>query len=480
MEQIVAIAIVGAITGLAGRAYYRSLAAGVFILFLKEMIKKTITKIALNRHKFKKYLGGTNMKKACRSLILLVFTTSLLCLNVVNSHAQTWTVIRIINDTGVNTAQAGVKSDSTGRFMIAYPQGSPGSSASDFRIYAVTSTDSASWSSPLTVRDVPGDNKFCHIALLSNDLSVVAWHRKRPVGSAYDIWLAREQTGGGSWVTEQITDDNNDDKRVRVGVLSNDDVVLTFPRHIPAGSAGDKDIAVATFNGSSWVIDEVTSNTKGDHRPVIAIDSNDRIHLAYAGYVGSGKGSPTQADWHLFYTNNISGDWSTRLDLTNLLSLPNKTDWPGIAIDSNDNVHIIVAAGDSTGGEDREVYHVTNETGFWASQLLSDHVDPCEWACIAIGKDDTIHAAYQVGRIFKQTGTVPTSLWYAKRPAGGSWQSPSEITDHWSDSEQPDIAVNDDGRVVVVYNAKICGTNQLIAATYLEQTSVSLPWWVYE
>jgi hypothetical protein len=413
-----------------------------------------------------------HLKAMCGIVVLLCGFTG------AHVHAQEWIVKRLVNDPTVTIGTPSVMANSQGGFMLAYPQGSPGSAAMDYKIYAVHSEDGISWSEPYIIRDVPGENKYCHLAFLSSDLSVIAWHRKRPVGEAFDIWLAREVEGGSYWETEQVTDDPNDDKRVRVGVLSDDSVVLVFPRHMPAGQQGNKDIALARFDGSDWQIEMLSDNDKGDHRPVLAIDGQDNLHTAYAGYVGEGKGDPVLSDWHLFYTTNLSGEWIERIDLTEVCNLPNKADSSDIAIDLSGNVHIVTAAGDSANGGDREVYHITNESGIWTSEKISNHTEPCESIEIAIGADGSIHAVYQVGRIFSQTGNVPTRIWYAKRPAKGAWNSPIMIDDPWNDSATPDIAINASGNVVVAYKTKIGGAYQLVTAT-LETTSVS-EWGLYE
>ncbi len=380
-----------------------------------------------------------------------------------NAHAQTWTVTRPLDDTSQSIGHPDVMAFKD-QFLLAYPCGSAGSSIVDYRIYAVRSADGIEWGIPQLVRDVPGNTPFCDVAIASDNRSFVSWHRMRPDGSAFDIWLAREMSTD-YWETEQVTDDKNDDKRSQIALFSDDSVAIVFPRHMPAGKQGDKDIAVASFNGSSWDIEMLTENGKGDHRPVVAVDSSDAMHILYAGYVGEGKGEPTMADWNLFYTNNVNGSWSPRLNLTHELGLPAKSDWPAVVIDSEDVLHCLCAAGASEIGEDREMYYLSSANGVWSKQKISDHNRPCEWCSLTIDSEGVLYGVYQAGRVFKQTGKIPTDIYYVERGTDGDWSAPLQIDDSWTDSERPSIAVNDNKIVTIAYWAKIQGANQLVVAS---------------
>jgi len=380
-----------------------------------------------------------------------------------NVYAQTWTVTRLLHDTSQSIGHPDVEAFHD-QFLLAYPCGSAGSSVVDYRIYALRSADGIDWRIPQFVRDVPGNNPFCDVAIASDGHSFVSWHRMRPDGSAFDIWLARELSED-YWETEQVTDDSNDDKRSQIAVFSDDSIAIVFPRHMPAGEQGDKDIAVASFNGSSWDIEMLTENGKGDHRPVVTVDSSDTMHILYAGYVGEGKGNPTMADWNLFYTNNANGSWSPRLNLTDELDLPTKSDWPSIVIDSNDVLHCLCAAGASEVGEDREMYYLSNANGVWSKQKLGDHDRPCEWCSLTIDSEGALYGAYQAGRVFNQSGKVPTDIYYIERQVGGHWSPPVRIDNPWDDSERPSIAVNENKVVTIAYWAKIQGANQLVVAS---------------
>lgn len=410
------------------------------------------------------------------TLIKGISTVALASMIPTITWAETWTVNRVVNDTSVSVGQGQLAVNPSGGFLLAYPQGSPGSSAGDQRIYAITSTDGYSWSSPATVRDVPGTNTYCSAAYLPDGRSVVAWHRKRASESAYDVWAALEDSAGaGTWTTEQITDDSNDDKRVRVATYSDNTYAVVFPRQMPAGSSGDKDIAFASKSESVWGIEMLTDNTLGDHRPVMTVDYTGVTHVVYPGYRGTEAGAPTDTDWELFYTNNSGGTWSAAINLSTELTLPSKADWPAMCIDTSGNIHIAVAAGDSANAQDREVYYITNSSGSWQSEMISTgHTEPCEWVVMDMTADGSVHVAYQVGRIFKQSGSIPTSVWYIKSDTSGNFGTPEEIEDSWSDSEKPTIAV-DSGQVIVGYNAKISGSDQLIIASY--NTSSSLTDW---
>tara|TARA_B100000965_G_scaffold356569_1_gene334647 strand:- start:2903 stop:5077 length:2175 start_codon:yes stop_codon:yes gene_type:complete len=94
----------------------------------------------------------------------------------------------------------------------------------------------------------------------------------------------------------------------------------------------------------------------------IAVDSNDNIHIVFSKH-----------DWdedNLSYYNNIGGTW-TNYSIDNTISINPNSNWvKSLAIDQNDNIHIAVVE-----SEDNSLIYLTNSLGAWNSNIVTNLVD---------------------------------------------------------------------------------------------------------
>ena len=94
----------------------------------------------------------------------------------------------------------------------------------------------------------------------------------------------------------------------------------------------------------------------------IAIDSNDDIHIIFSKH-----------DWdedNLSYYNNIGGVW-TNYSIDNSIVIDANTNWvKSLAIDQSNNIHIAVVDSQTD-----SLMYITNSSGNWVTNLVTNSVD---------------------------------------------------------------------------------------------------------
>jgi hypothetical protein len=116
-----------------------------------------------------------------------------------------------------------------------------------------------------------------------------------------------------------------------------------------------KEIMYATNKSGVWELFKVTDDALIDELPVIRVDGNDVVHIMWNGYVQA------EGDVELFYTNNGSGEFVSKIQITSKLQdgIDGHT-WPDFMIDNNGVIHFTFS--DSPLGAP-EVYYATYSQG---------------------------------------------------------------------------------------------------------------------
>ncbi|NOZ69307.1 MAG: choice-of-anchor D domain-containing protein [Deferribacteres bacterium] len=204
----------------------------------------------------------------------------------------------------------------------------------------------------------------------------------------------------GSWVIETVED---------VGAWSNSiaadssgNVHITY-RYSTADSK-DYILKYATNASGSWVTEIIDSDGRVGEHHSIAVDSSDKVHIAYDYYL------------YLKYATNASGSWVTEIvDSDGRVGESNS-----IAVDSSDNVHI--SYGDYTSYPYYQLKYATNASGSWVTEIVDDSavLSIFSRTSIAVDSSDNVHISYV------HDSPIPTYIFpkfylrYATN-ASGSW-----------------------------------------------------------
>jgi len=170
----------------------------------------------------------------------------------------------------------------------------------------------------------------------------------------------------------------------------------------------------------SWsAVIDFTSEPYSQRAPSIATDSKDNIHITWLGT----NGSPTSCMRYIKY----DGSWSSIVDIDTTTSFSFTTDFPCIAVDSNDYLYVVYA------GSEESVYNIylTKFTTSWQApeKIFANefpYVGDPEYPVVAVDANDKIHVLFDDGYGIKY-------MYY-----DSSWSDLQTLTDGASD-EYPNI-----------------------------------------
>lgn len=185
----------------------------------------------------------------------------------------------------------------------------------------------------------------------------------------------------------------------------------------------DAYVAKSTTDGDSWT----ETNIADGRRPAITSDSNGDLHVVYTGIGGTNA---------IRYRKYGGSSWSSEIDISGSNRICS-----AIAVDSEDNLHVVWDSGSSHNVEYRK-YNKTSST--WeAITTLSSSLSLIGYPTIAVSPNDDIHLAW-----LKEANH---GIDYRKY-TGGAWEAIENITGDVGLST-PCIAVDTGGNVHLVWSA---------------------------
>ncbi|MCB9558413.1 MAG: hypothetical protein H6707_20020 [Deltaproteobacteria bacterium] len=178
-----------------------------------------------------------------------------------------------------------------------------------------------------------------------------------------------------------------------------------------------------------------------DLRPVLARDSKGKAHIAYAR-TGGGLG----------YATNLGGSFSATL----IDSDVNSGDYPALAIDANDKVHVVHRGGLYN---KRQLIHTTNAGGAWVNQPINAPGEGARWPDLVIDDRGKLHVVFEaeVSTHRLRYATNASGSWVVSpvdTGAGDSGIAPALALDS---NRQPHIIHADVNKKTVRYTRKSSG-----------------------
>lgn len=262
-------------------------------------------------------------------------------------------------------------------------------------------TDSSSvWSVQTVESSQPGEN--FSLKLDSNGMPHVAMSTGR---------LSYASLEGGSWVVQSV------DTAVQLFqpslVLDSHDYAhISYIRGIRLTNPSQRELRYAAWNGSNWIV-QVVANLGDDFGgwTSIALDANDRPHIAYTDH-----NSLKYASW--------SG---TVWNLQTVDTLGCQTIYPSLALDAADVPHISY----NCDGLRSATWNGTQ----WQTQVVdSSNVGQGDTS-LSLDPSGNAHIAYNTGVPLRQLRYVSWT--------GTAWTSPEVVADHIS-LEEPGITLDID------------------------------------
>ena len=204
-------------------------------------------------------------------------------------------------------------------------------------------------------------------------------------------------------------------------------------------------------DGETWTEEQVCSGSDQQYYPSLAIDSQDNVHVVWTG---RGWGSNPNY-YNIQYRKRTSSGWQAQEALTDK---DDKQYDPAIAIDSQDNVHVIWEGGGW--GSNPNYYNIQyrkrTSSGWQAQEAVTDKDDDQYYPSIAVDSQDNIHIVWEGWGWGTNTGNANTQ--YRKRTSSG-WQTQEAVTDVNYNQFDQTIAIDSQDNVHVIWTGKGWGSN---------------------
>jgi hypothetical protein len=275
-------------------------------------------------------------------------------------------------------------------------------------------------------------------------------------GSYEQIYYAKSTDGGQTWTETALTSGNYYQLEPSIAVDSNDYIHITWYGY-HSGSTGYTQIRYRKYTTSWQTIENLTSGNYDQFSPFIAIDSNNYIHISWYG-VYSGSTSYTQIRYRKYTTS-----WQT---IENLTSGNYNQDYPSIAIDSNDYIHITWEGYHSGSATYYQIRYIKYTTSWQTIENLTSGNYYQFSPSIAIDSNDYIHISWYG----KHSGSATYyQLRYVKYTT--SWQTIENLTSENYRQYSPSIAIDGNNYVHISWYGRHSGSTGYEQIRYIKYTT---------
>jgi hypothetical protein len=235
----------------------------------------------------------------------------------------------------------------------------------------------------------------------------------------------------------------------KVAVDSTGRIWVTYMRLMAVTAGGNYEMICAAYSddgGATWTEEQVTDLQANQQQPSIAIDSDDVVHLVWTG---TGWGVHT-ARYNIQYCKRDGGAWGAVTQLTDIDTPPGQN-YPVIAVDSDDYLHV-AWTGDGHGVNTGFVNVVYRQyTDAWqAVESVTDLAGESQLGTsIAIDSDDVVHLVWSGTGWGVESGFY--NIQYRQR-TGAGWQAQEGVTDEDDHQQHCCLAVAPSGVAHVVWD----------------------------
>ena len=365
--------------------------------------------------------------KAARIISLLICFALVLTV----TETQTWSALKRLTWNSGDSSNPFLVIASPTNFYLVWHDDPTG----NMEIYFKKSTNGGtSWGAPVRMTWNSGYSNTPRLCLSPNSNLHVVWFDD--TSGADEVYYKRSINGGTSWSSpERLTWNTNNSRRPWIVSNSNNNLFIFW--YDSVGFNSDIYYKKSTNNGTSWgTLSRFTWTATQNTHPVAAINSSDHIHVAWF------DGGTVKEIYHKSSTDGGSS-WSATHRLT---WNTGKTYSPALAIDSNDDLHIVYD--DDTAGNP-EVYYKksTNNGNTWtAPSRLTWTSKISRMQTIIADINDDLHL------VWGESTLSGYDLYYKNSiNSGTTWSTPERLT--WNDgwSINPFLAGDSAGAVHLVW-----------------------------
>lgn len=288
----------------------------------------------------------------------------------------------------------------------------------------------------------PGSTAYNRKLATTSDGHLHAVYSRKDSNGILRIYHVESADGGKTWTEEPITDASHYYWYPSIAVDSKDRIQVIWGWcEEPAGFGKKCTIQYRNKTNGDWQPIEDVITSYGGHAS-IAVDSQDNIHLV----VNCCNLGSYNTDY-VKYLKKTSSGWSS----PETVSYQVWAGGAGIAIDQNDNVHVVFTYAPYYEPLVGIKYSKRTANGIWQEETIKPVDQHRSGVSMALDSSENVYAVW---------GNYDTqSINISKRTPSGSWQ---EIESVWHESgyrqDAPTIAIDSKDRIHVVWSGKSSGS----------------------
>lgn len=331
------------------------------------------------------------------------------------------TTSTIVSEGSLFAVTRGMVRASDGTIHVVYVK----SDGSYNQIYHAYSTDEGdTWTEERAHPVKAALNRQPNIAIDSDDAIHIVWQgRGWGTNTANGQVIYRKKTTTGWEDAEVITDiaHNQDNPFIAIDSSDTPHIVWHGAEDDQGSGSVSQEIFYTYYTGSAWATKEfLTGETSGQITAVMGIDSDDVVHIVWRSRSMNGT---YQSKWNLRYIYGNYDDWSAVETVTDVDGDQNTA---SIALDSDDNVHLVWAGfGWGTNTAVRNIQYRKRTSSWQTQESISDSASVQTMATMALDTSNNVYAVWT--GVGWGTNTADSNIQMRKRTT--SWQTQANITD---------------------------------------------------
>jgi hypothetical protein len=390
----------------------------------------------------KNFYHNTTWRGAMKKKIGLIIIFGILLISY-PLDAQVWGNSKRLTWNSGWSGYPALAADSSSRIHVVWQDATP---LNDELFYKKSTDGGATWIGAMRLTWNPSVSGEPALAIDSSDIIHLVWKDKAP--GYHQIYHKKSTDGGATWITKRLCWSSGDSHHPVLAIDSNDHIHVIWRDY----ESGDFELYYrkSTNGGSNWTgTKRLTWASGPTYSPAIAIDSSDNIYIAWQNDVDE-----YITNYEIFYIMSVDGGltWSMAKRLTW------NSGWseaPAIAADSSDNIFIAWQDGPPT---NREIYYKMSTDGgtTWATKKLTWNPGNSFSPAMVIDANDYIHISwydYSPGNaeIFYKNSTDGGITWKTKR-----------LTWNLGQSMEPFLAIDTSDKIHVVWDDDSSGSSREI------------------
>ncbi|MCK4761323.1 MAG: PKD domain-containing protein [Candidatus Aminicenantes bacterium] len=270
------------------------------------------------------------------------------------------------------------------KVMVVWREEGGYSGTNSDTFYSIKSN--GSWSRPKPAYDTREFSKNPHIGIGPDGVIHLVW--ADGLSSGREIYYGKFQNGAWQGSRQKIISSPYNSNWPRIGIYDNNVINVAWCSAQFSGTSEHWRTRNTWKSGNSWsksVYLSKNATWNGDWDLAMHPDIFCQGSSAYVvWHEGSHSGKTIK-----FSEKESGGSWSDPVDVTPVGKM---NSWPGIVVDSDNNVHVISSA---TGGK---VNYTNRREGVWAEvKRINQERARRGFVTIDIDDNDTLHAVYQAG-----------------------------------------------------------------------------------